>query len=340
MRRAVGRIASQPPCPFHAAGCGGCTWQHVDAAGAAGAEVRGRDRGVAAHRQARRPCRRHRSAACRPGRTARRCVSPPVEHRLGLRSRHSHDVIELDGCPVSHPLLEDLLADDPHSWRAARSACASAPPPASARRGSSTAMSSCSDVARRRRRRPGGGGARGRRRQQPADQRSVVLPIGPCRRRAVGRRCASRRAASSSTRHDRRRLRWRRAVRFGPRTVAGSTVVEELGFSVRRRGGQPRRSPSEGRVLRRRAVETAPRRPRRCRPVAERPRAPGCRRAGATEAPRIVLVSCDPVSLARDAGSAARVGVRPRALDRLRPVPSDPSRRGRHHLRPAAIPQE
>ena len=19
-----------PPCPFHAAGCGGCTWQHVD----------------------------------------------------------------------------------------------------------------------------------------------------------------------------------------------------------------------------------------------------------------------------------------------------------------------
>ena len=32
------------------------------------------------------------------------------EHRLGLRSRHSHDVVELDACPVSHPLLQDLLA--------------------------------------------------------------------------------------------------------------------------------------------------------------------------------------------------------------------------------------
>jgi 23S rRNA (uracil1939-C5)-methyltransferase len=32
------------------------------------------------------------------------------DHRLGLRSRHSHDVVELDACPVSHPLLQDLLA--------------------------------------------------------------------------------------------------------------------------------------------------------------------------------------------------------------------------------------
>ena len=30
--------------------------------------------------------------------------------RLGLRGRHSHDVVELDACPVSHPLLQDLLA--------------------------------------------------------------------------------------------------------------------------------------------------------------------------------------------------------------------------------------
>ncbi len=31
-------------------------------------------------------------------------------HRLGLRARHSHDVIELEACPVSHPLLQELLA--------------------------------------------------------------------------------------------------------------------------------------------------------------------------------------------------------------------------------------
>jgi 23S rRNA (uracil1939-C5)-methyltransferase len=30
--------------------------------------------------------------------------------RVGLRGRNSHDVAELGGCPVSHPLLEEMLA--------------------------------------------------------------------------------------------------------------------------------------------------------------------------------------------------------------------------------------
>jgi 23S rRNA (uracil1939-C5)-methyltransferase len=99
----------QPPCPAHAAGCGGCTWQHVDE----GAQLAMKTAVVT-------------EALTRTGRLIDPVVDigsavPPWAYRttlrlatgsnrLGLRGRHSHEVIELDGCPVSHPLLEELLA--------------------------------------------------------------------------------------------------------------------------------------------------------------------------------------------------------------------------------------
>jgi 23S rRNA (uracil1939-C5)-methyltransferase len=98
-----------PPCPAHAAGCGGCTWQHVDAA----AQLELKTAVVI-------------EALKRTGKIIDPAVAvgasvPPWAYRttlrlatgsdrLGLRGRHSHDVIELGGCPVSHPLLEELLA--------------------------------------------------------------------------------------------------------------------------------------------------------------------------------------------------------------------------------------
>ena len=98
-----------PPCPGHAAGCGGCTWQHV----APDAQLGLKSAIVA-------------EALRRTG----KLVDPDVVigssvpawayrttlrvatgvDRLGLRGRDSHDVVELAGCPVSHPLLEELLA--------------------------------------------------------------------------------------------------------------------------------------------------------------------------------------------------------------------------------------
>ena len=52
----------------------------------------------------------------RRGPIARRCGLPPARRgRLGLRGRNSHDVVELDGCPVSHPLIDELLAGRPGS---------------------------------------------------------------------------------------------------------------------------------------------------------------------------------------------------------------------------------
>jgi 23S rRNA (uracil1939-C5)-methyltransferase len=98
-----------PPCPAHAAGCGGCTWQHVDPA----AQLELKTTVVV-------------EALKRTGKIIDPAVTvgasvPPWAYRttlrlatgvdrLGLRGRHSHDVIELGGCPVSHPLLEELLA--------------------------------------------------------------------------------------------------------------------------------------------------------------------------------------------------------------------------------------
>ncbi|MEY2583552.1 MAG: hypothetical protein QOE09_3401 [Ilumatobacteraceae bacterium] len=98
-----------PPCPFYAAGCGGCTWQHVAPPAQLGLKV-----AIVTE------------ALIRTGKLIDPLVVagssvPPWEYRttlrlatgvdhLGLRRRNSHDVVELEACPVSHPLLQDLLA--------------------------------------------------------------------------------------------------------------------------------------------------------------------------------------------------------------------------------------
>ena len=127
----------------HAAGCGGCTWQHVDRGAQLASEVCGGDRGAARTGKLVDPVvELGGSVPPWAYRTTLRLATG--EHRLGLRSRHSHDVVELDACPVSHPLLQDLLAVDSHPWETVRSACESARPLVNDRHGSSTAMSSCS----------------------------------------------------------------------------------------------------------------------------------------------------------------------------------------------------
>ena len=98
-----------PPCPAHAAGCGGCTWQHVEAA--AQLELKSTVVIEALKRTGR---------ITDPAVAVGASVSPWAYRttlrlatgvdRLGLHGRHSHDVVELGGCPVSHPLLEELLA--------------------------------------------------------------------------------------------------------------------------------------------------------------------------------------------------------------------------------------
>jgi 23S rRNA (uracil1939-C5)-methyltransferase len=98
------------PCPHHRRGCGGCAWQDAqhDAqlAWKRGlvAEALRRQGGVA-------------DPAVREGppladahhRTTLRCVV--TAGRAGFRQARSHDPLAVDSCLVAHPLLEELLAE-------------------------------------------------------------------------------------------------------------------------------------------------------------------------------------------------------------------------------------
>jgi 23S rRNA (uracil1939-C5)-methyltransferase len=101
----------EPPCVGHAAGCGGCPWQHIDASAQLGLKA-------AVVLEALKRTGKLADPVVGIGssvpswayRTTLRLATGPGD-RLGLRGRQSHDVVALDGCPVSHPLLEGLLAD-------------------------------------------------------------------------------------------------------------------------------------------------------------------------------------------------------------------------------------
>lgn len=99
-----------PPCPAHAAGCGGCGWQHVDPSAQLG--LKAAIVVDALRRTAKLPDAVVDIGSAVPPwsyRTTLRLATGD-DGRLGLRSRHSHDVVGLDGCPISHPLLDEMLA--------------------------------------------------------------------------------------------------------------------------------------------------------------------------------------------------------------------------------------
>lgn len=99
----------EPPCPFVAAGCGGCDWQHVrpDAQRRLKAAIVA----DALRRQAKLevdvgegpvlPAEGHR--------TTLRGVA--TGGRFGFRRRHSHEVVDVGPCLVAHPLLDELVTD-------------------------------------------------------------------------------------------------------------------------------------------------------------------------------------------------------------------------------------
>lgn len=102
----------EPPCPHVAEGCGGCQWQHVAPHAQASlkrqiVEDALRRSGGIAEPPVRRTVRRVASAGYRT--TVRAATLP--DGRLGLRRHHSHDVVPLDSCVVAHPALEELLAE-------------------------------------------------------------------------------------------------------------------------------------------------------------------------------------------------------------------------------------
>jgi 23S rRNA (uracil1939-C5)-methyltransferase len=98
-----------PPCPALAAGCGGCTWQHV----APDAQVRLKAEIVldALRRIARLADPPVPEPAPLPGAplrtTARLAVSP--DGQAGHRPRSGKGAVATDACLAAHPLLEELI---------------------------------------------------------------------------------------------------------------------------------------------------------------------------------------------------------------------------------------
>ena len=99
----------EPPCPFVAAGCGGCDWQH--AAPRAQRRLKAAVVADALRRQA------HLEVVVDEGpvlsvtgyRTTLGGVA--VRGRFGLRRRSSHEVVDIGPCLVAHPLVDELVVD-------------------------------------------------------------------------------------------------------------------------------------------------------------------------------------------------------------------------------------
>jgi 23S rRNA (uracil1939-C5)-methyltransferase len=106
-RASVDRV--EPPCKFVPAGCGGCDWQHV----APDAQRRLKAAIVvdALRRQAKLDLAVGEGPALPSAgyRTTLRGVAR--DGRFGFRRRHSHDVIEVGPCLVAHPLVDELVTE-------------------------------------------------------------------------------------------------------------------------------------------------------------------------------------------------------------------------------------
>ena len=99
-----------PPCPHVATGCGGCDWQHIE---------------LSAQRHLRLDLIK--DLLARSGVEAPNVVSGPELAAVGLRTtvrgtagpdgrfafrrRRSNDPIQVDSCLVSHPLVEEIIAE-------------------------------------------------------------------------------------------------------------------------------------------------------------------------------------------------------------------------------------
>jgi len=102
---------ADPPCPFVAAGCGGCGWQHVAPAAQRQLKVDvvtdalRRQGGVADPRVSAGPALRA---------TAYRTTLRGAADDRGqftLRRRHSDDLVAVPACLVAHPLVAEVLAE-------------------------------------------------------------------------------------------------------------------------------------------------------------------------------------------------------------------------------------
>lgn len=102
-------VRTAPPCPFLAAGCGGCSWQHIEPA--AQAELK---RAIVVEALARTGGLPDADVRLGPAlapwafRTTLRMAV--AGNGLAFHAAHAHDLVAVDACLVAHPRLGELLA--------------------------------------------------------------------------------------------------------------------------------------------------------------------------------------------------------------------------------------
>lgn len=98
-----------PPCPRVADGCGGCGWQHAELGGQRAFKASIVREALA--RTGRLPEAEVVLGAALPSDAVRTSVRMAVDAagRLGFRAARSHDVVPTERCLVAHPLLEAML---------------------------------------------------------------------------------------------------------------------------------------------------------------------------------------------------------------------------------------
>lgn len=108
---AASRHRIDPPCPVFRRGCGGCQWQHLDEPGHADAKVEIVE--DALRRIAKQSDIAVRFAGAVPAFGYRTTLRVAIDDtgRAALRRRHSHDLVTLDTCLIAHPLLHELVTD-------------------------------------------------------------------------------------------------------------------------------------------------------------------------------------------------------------------------------------
>ena len=100
----------EPPCPFVAAGCGGCDLQHASLEGQRALKVRIVE--DALKRVARLPEHPAIDVVSLPGVAYRTTLRGVVrDRRFAFRRRASHDAVAVATCLVAHPLLDALIRD-------------------------------------------------------------------------------------------------------------------------------------------------------------------------------------------------------------------------------------
>ncbi len=99
-----------PPCAGWHRGCGGCDWLHVEPTAQLGLKCEIVREALLRTARVEAPVVVQGASIAPWGyRTTMRVAVAP-NGRVGLRSRRSHDVVTIDRCPVAHPAIDELLS--------------------------------------------------------------------------------------------------------------------------------------------------------------------------------------------------------------------------------------